>query len=512
MDGTPERAARLFTAEELAELPVPLPDRIRNRIDAGDIQEALQLTRQMSESRVDLHDLFADSCTVLWSWTGKTLGEEAVEDLFRYVFEHSARRQLYTIGILFRLYQRFAVSLLAESGWRAHSCFGSGEHPARFSVTEDAEKFSFHMKPCASGARLWLRGLYEPGRGGTLSEKAHWWTWNRTGFPTYCMHCPFLNEVLPYETMGHLLWPVDELQSPDDVCTWHLYKDPNAIPHRYYARLGLTKRLMMPVKAKRQKDRYFTDEELRDLSRPMTDRITEALQDGNLKEAKKLCAMVKDEFLFLHDLYMNMLLATLTFIAEHGGEDALGEALRVQYETCVANRLLPRIKQMTPKERAGFLAVNIFGTDACSGTGFPPRASFTVRETERSIIFTLDPCGSGGRLLRGGAYRPMSFLKKQRERLEDRFVVTASKLFPIPDAFLELAFSLTGGYVCQRKPYGQGRTRHQHTWSFGREDMPYYCCQCGTLQEHLDDDILTISPPRHEKDPCVWILNKDIRS
>ena len=498
---------RLFTPDELHDLTIPLSDRIKRQLVKKNHEKAIALSKEMKESRIVLHDFFADSCTVLWSWVGERLGEDSMEEMFRYVFEHSARRQLFSIGILFRIYQRFAASLLAESGWRAHSCFGAGEFPAKFTITEDDEKFSFHMDPCASGARLWLKGIYEEGRGGRLSKDAHWWTWNRKDFPYYCMHCPFLNEALPYETMGHLLWPVDEIKSPDDVCTWHIYKDPNLIPYRYYRRLGLTKRLMAPMKVKRWKKRFFTDEELHEMARPIPDRLIEKIQRGDLKGAKKLCTMVKDEFLFLHDLYINLLIATLTFISEKAGEDALGEAFHSQYENCVKDQIVATMKSLSPKEKIRFLAVKIFGTDNCNGTGLP-RGKFSITETDHSITFTLNPCGSGGRLLRGGAYKPMTFLKKTREAVEDFFLVTFAKIFPLPDAFLDWMFLVTGGYVCQRKPYAQGETKKHYPWSFGRKKVPYYCCQCGTLQEKLGETYVKIHPPEGRNDPCIWEFNK----
>ena len=498
----------LFTARELKELVTPLPSRIRAQINKKELNEAIALAKKMKGSLVVLHDFFADSCTVLWSWVGERLGEEVMEAMFRYVLAQAAKRQLYSIGILFRIFPRFGVSLLAKSCWRAHSCFGAGDFPARFSITEDDEKFSFHMKPCASGARLWLKGIYEPSRGGRLSKEAHWWTWNRTGFPYYCMHCTFFNEMLPYELMGHIMWPVDEVKTPRDECTWHIYKDPNRIPDRYYKRLGIPKKEVPPVRAKRRRDRYFTEAELREIVRPMPDRIIEKLRAGDAAGAKKLCTMVKDESLFLHDLYINMLVATLTFIAKQAGEDGLGDALRVQYNTCVAPQIMPEIQKLPAEEKVRFLALKIFGTDNCNGTGIP-RGKFTVTETDRAVRFTLNPCGSGGRLLRGGAYKPMRALKRVRERIEDSMFVILSKLFPIPDAFLDWMFLTTGGYMCQRKPYGQGITASAHTWSFNRSGVPYYCCQCGMLQEQLGARCVKISPPSRGHDHCVWEFDKE---
>jgi hypothetical protein len=505
MAGEPSQTTSPLSSR-LEELATPYPDRISRLIRRRRLGEAIALTEEMARSRIVLHDFFADTCTVLWSWVGDHLGEEAVEPMFRALFEQSARRQIYSIAPLLRMYVRNTISLLAESGWRSHSCFGCGEHPARFSLTEDDEKFTFHLHPCASGARLWLRGLYEPGRGGKRSEKAHRWTFGQKDFPYYCIHSAFLNELLPYESLGYLLWPTDEPQAPGDICKWHIYKDPNDIPVKYYDRLGVEKKFIPPVTTKWPKKRYFSDDELREMSRPVTDRIKEEIAAGRLKRAVRLCLEVKDEFLFLHDLYVNMIVSTLTFIADQAGEGKLREALEYQFEKAVAP-LLEEMRHLPARERAALLALKIFGVDNCNRTGLP-RGKFTLKETGRAFLFKLDPCGSGGRLYRGGAYQAMDLRRKGREALVDFLFLTVCKYLPLPEGLLKWSFADTGGYVTQRKPYGQGRTQSGHPWSFHKKGLPLYCCLCGMLQQKLGTGCLTISPPPSPSAPCLWRLEK----
>lgn len=507
MTDRPDAGSRpLFDPGELEEFIVPFPSRIISLIRKNRFQEAIALTEEMKASRIVLHDFFADSCTVLWSWVGDHLGEASIEDMFRYVFEQSAMRQIYSMAPLLRLYVRNTITLLAESGWRSHSCFGQGDHPAEFSITEDEEKFTFHLHPCASGTRLWLRGLYEPGRGGKLSEKAHHWTFNQKGFPYYCIHSAFLNEILSYEAIGYLLWPTDEPHKPGEVCRWHIYKDPNDIPEKYYEKHKLKKNYISPIASKQPKKRYFSDSELAEMSRPMTDRIREHIVAGKKKAAVKLCRDVKDEFLFLHDLYVNMILATFTFIADRAGEQKLGEALAYQFEKAVAPLVESR-RKLPLHDLAAFLALNIFGVDNCNQTGLP-KGRFTMEETDRAVLFTLDPCGSGGRLIRAGAYKGMTDRQKSLEAFVDALFLNACKYLFLPESILRWVFADTGGYITQRKPYSQGRTKGEHSWSFGRMEMPYYCCQCGILQERLGDTCLKISPPQSPSSPCVWRFDK----
>jgi hypothetical protein len=491
---------KIFTPDELQDLATPYADRIIRCIREDRLDEAESLCDDMKESQVVLHDFFADSCTVLWSWIGERLGEELIEDMFRYVFEQTAKRQTFDLGN--SLSPGLAVLTLAKI-WRAHCCFESGEYPGKFRITEDGEKFTFHLNPCGSGGRLWKKGWYEPSRGGRLSVKARPWTFNRKGFPYYCIHCAFLNEILPYEVVGYPLVPVDPLRNPEDVCTWYIYKDPNMIPNRFYERSGLGNN---KISGKRGRRRYYSEDQLTQMTRPTTERIRESLQNGDLREAKRLCRDVKDEFMFLHDLYVHMLVATYTFISDKMGESALGEAIDLQFEKCVAAQIISKVEIMSVREKLEFLALRIFGVDIIHGSGYP-KGKFTIEETDNSILFTLDPCGSGGRMLRGGAYEPMSRRQKWIEALVNSFSKNASRL--LPDCFVRWSLPLGAVLIMDRKPYGQGRTKSSSTWSFGRQNMPYYCCLCGKLQEKIPPPRLEIVPPETKYSPCTWRIEKD---
>lgn len=496
---------RIFSPEQAAQLTAPFPERILQCIKKQEIHEAISICEEMKHSRILLHDFFADSCTMLWSWIGEHLGEEKIEEMFRYIFSQSAQRQYYD-ALSAQVMPHLTVYLLAKS-WRAHSCFGVGDFPAKFSITEDDEKFSFRLHPCGSGARLWLKGRYSPGKGGKTSEKKRPWTYNRKGFPYYCIHCPFLNEILPYESgYGRLMWPVDPLKTPDGECVWHLYKNPDKVPDTYYKRLGLEKK---PAKqqARFQKNRHFSDLELSEMARPSTDRIIESLKNGSLSLARKRVKEVKDEFLVLHDLYAMMLSATFTFIADQAGESALGDALNFQFQKCIATQMLQPITRLPVKEKALFLATKIFGVDSCNGTGYF-KARFSIKETNSEVIFVLSPCGSGGRLLRAGSYAPIHPVRKMIEKLENKLVAVAAQHIPFPESMLKLLFPLIVTHFTQRKPYSQGATRKPRKWSFDKAGTPYYCCQCGKLQEKLGDQGLHIIPPKHKRDVCIWKLRK----
>ena len=54
------------------------------------------------------------------------------------------------------------------------------------------------------------------------------------------------------------------------------------------------------------------------------------------------------------------------------------------------------------RELVGLLAAT-WRAHSCSGVG-PNPGSFTISEDEEKVTFTMNPCGSGQRLVRNGAY------------------------------------------------------------------------------------------------------------
>ena len=72
-----------------------------------------------------------------------------------------------------------------------------------------------------------------------VTDSAHEWSYEREGFPLYCTHCSFMNEILPLRWIGYPVYPSDPPDDFDrDPCTWYWYKDPADIPERFAARYG----------------------------------------------------------------------------------------------------------------------------------------------------------------------------------------------------------------------------------------------------------------------------------
>jgi hypothetical protein len=231
-------AERWFSQDELRELSRPTMDRAIEALDRGDVEAARALCEQMRHEWRFMHDLLVDSLAGVFSFVKARQGEDAIEEMHRFTMERGWRRDVEAIA---RADRRHIVEALAAT-WRAHSTSGTGPHPGAFEIEEDDEKFTFRMNPCGSGQRLWRMGRYEGEDGWALMEKPRDWTYGREGFPIYCTHCAFMNEILAIEWVG---WPVYPSEPPEDFdhdpCVWHWYKDPADIPERHWTRWGLEK-------------------------------------------------------------------------------------------------------------------------------------------------------------------------------------------------------------------------------------------------------------------------------
>src|SRR5215212_10014253 len=196
---------RWFEEEELRDMARPTMERIVEAIDAGDLDRARSLAREGQGEWLMLHDLMAGSILSLISFVQEKHGDDGVKEAWEDSLERGWKRHHTAIESLDR---RTVVGLLAAT-WRAHSAGGVGEHPGRFTITEDDEKVTFTMNPCGSGQRLVRRGLYES---------------------------------LPIQWSGYPIYPSDPpTDYSTDPCTWYWYKDPDQIPERHWRRYGAVK-------------------------------------------------------------------------------------------------------------------------------------------------------------------------------------------------------------------------------------------------------------------------------
>ncbi|MDT8273098.1 MAG: hypothetical protein RRA35_07870, partial [Desulfomonilia bacterium] len=217
--------------------------------------------------------------------------------------------------------------------------------------------------------------------------------------------------------------------------------------------------------------------------------------------------MMAGEFLFLHHLYVNMIAAILDFIAREKTEDRLGDALAFLFETCVKEQIVAQNDNLAPPLALTFLVRNLFLADTCGGAGLKP-AKIRISEDSDSLRIFLDPCNSGGKLLRQGAYDGSKSSVIVRERCENILLRSAMR-FPLPQQLLEKTMPFAISYFTEtRRPLGLHMTQRAYEWSGGKSGVPYYCCICTSSVRQADCRWLSVTPPKDGHQPCVWHVDK----
>ncbi|MBI2962641.1 MAG: PhoU domain-containing protein [Deltaproteobacteria bacterium] len=215
-------------------------------------------------------------------------------------------------------------------------------------------------------------------------------------------------------------------------------------------------------------NRVFTDQELADFSKDCMKLAMEALERGDVEAAKRWIRRQDETKDVIHDLYLHWITALLSHVYDRWGED---EAVRSVRDTA-RNFSLPLLKQKTEMIREqGVRAWVEAIVDIWRQHSMYP--GMKIEEDDEKFVFTLNPCGSGGRLIDMRAYEG-------------------------PFAYRKL-----------RKP-------GPHTW--GEKDMPIYCSHCPWVHEIFplaeggagSQFWIHASPfPKKPGDPCIHYVYKD---
>jgi len=73
-------------------------------------------------------------------------------------------------------------------------------------------------------------------------------------------------------------------------------------------------------------DRWFSNEELAEMSRPTMDRAIEALDRGEVERARELCEEMKHEWRYLHDMMVEGVAGLISFVQDRLGDDGVADA------------------------------------------------------------------------------------------------------------------------------------------------------------------------------------------
>jgi len=145
--------------------------------------------------------------------------------------------------------------------------------------------------------------------------------------------------------------------------------------------------------------RIFSEEELLEFSKDNMDLALEAIEAGDLEKARYWCRRESETKNIIHDLYMHWVAALLSYIHEKQGEEAAVEVISRELAPRACNEEFLAEKKRAIEEKGLREWVNWCIGMARQHASFP---GLTVEEDDEKIIITLNPCGSGGRLLESG--------------------------------------------------------------------------------------------------------------
>ena len=139
-------------------------------------------------------------------------------------------------------------------------------------------------------------------------------------------------------------------------------------------------------------NRVFTEEELEEMGKRTVDLLTEAIEAGDKERAKKLASRMYREFSAMHDLYVDWTAGFMDYIYSNYGEDALYQALRKVIGAYVGSMV--DVRNVDFRRRVQWAAGSMRGH----------LQPMKVEEDEEKVCITMEPCGSGQRLVQEGAY------------------------------------------------------------------------------------------------------------
>lgn len=150
-------------------------------IKTGKTEEALDYLDKVYEQFHALHDAYSNDISLLEGTLAQTQGEEWYE-----AFERKKVFEL--IGPKYERYKGMSPEEKVEA-----ICNSMRAHYSEFHVIEDEEKFVVAITGCGAGGRLIRDSIAK--RQNAITKKPHPWSFDRVGFPYYCSHAYFLNDL-----------------------------------------------------------------------------------------------------------------------------------------------------------------------------------------------------------------------------------------------------------------------------------------------------------------------------
>lgn len=221
-------AEPMLSDSEVTRMRTPLWEQAKAALRDGDADRGIELLDAAVAQWRSLQGYSINWITVLLSFIGDELGEEAVERALRRTGEDFVRPRRDAGTDWGSLPASARAKVIARA---MVSNFGEVD------VEEDDEKITLSFR-CGSGGKLIEDGRYEGERAyRTLRERAGR-TFMRDSLPVYCAHCSVNNEMQPIEWGGTPTSIEHPPERKGDRCVHYVYKDVSVLPDAVYVRLG----------------------------------------------------------------------------------------------------------------------------------------------------------------------------------------------------------------------------------------------------------------------------------
>jgi hypothetical protein len=187
--------------------------------------------------------------------------------------------------------------------------------------------------------------------------------------------------------------------------------------------------------------------------------------DITVAEADRDLTTLAESWRQLHDRGADLMAGLLAVVARRFGEAALEECFRYVMEPYIQERYTPFDVRVVPYEdtieRNLYISFEAMRAHLC---GPRREGTFDLEEHDDRWVIAFDPCGSGGRSMRG-----------------DTVEGTGSRVL---------------------EPYEFGVTQEKHDWAWNKEGICYYCAHCCLVLEKLP--VERWGHPVRVVDPPVW--------
>lgn len=216
------------------------------------------------------------------------------------------------------------------------------------------------------------------------------------------------------------------------------------------------------------------DEPVEELGISTYDRLRDAIKAGDTETALELVEYAQVEGKGLHDVYCDWVYSLLTWISENCGEERLLDVLSYSKEK-VGAAFLDQLKGLNNKKEV----VQWYTEQMRAHRSGPGESgAITVHEEPDRFVISCDPCGAGGRMRRGG--------------------------------------EVDGTPARTDAPFDFGTTKRAYPWSWGRENVSYYCLHCSVWHELLPmlasgvpTRLVADYDPDNPHKPCTLLFYKD---